>query len=103
MKKLITLAALLTMSLSAPAMAKVDCAVLAGLAETIMLKRQNGADMVEMIQAINTGEDKNANAIAVELAKIAYEKNRYSTDKNQARAVSEFKNEIAVFCYREMN
>ena len=99
MKNLI-IAAALTLSLTAFAEEpKTDvCDQLNIMAELIMEMRQSG---VEMRQLIRTVQDDEARELTIEIIIRAYEKPRFSVEKNKQNAIKDFQNEIYLQCIRE--
>lgn len=96
MKKLILLT-LLSFNLAAEDKKEepVSCETISILAETIMSARQQG---VAMSDIINLGkDDKLLKILTIE----AYEKPRYSTQKNQDQTTQDFKNDVYLECLKQ--
>ena len=73
---------------------EINCEQYFTLAESIMGARQKGVAMPEMIKI--AGDSALFRALVV----TAYEKGRYSTEKYQTRAVSDFANEVYMMCLK---
>ena len=99
MKNLI-IAAALTLSFTAFAEeAELDvCGELNNLARSVMNARQAGMEMRQLIQIV---KDNEAGELAIEIIIRAYEKPRYSVEKNKQNAIKDFQNEIYLQCIRE--
>ena len=91
MKKALLITALL---LSTPTIAEdngLDCEIVAGIAENIMMIRQNGAPMSEVREKLG----KPWHGIITQ----AYKENRWSTDRNRTRAAQDFRTRYELACY----
>ena len=99
MKNLI-IAAALTLSLTAFAEdAQTDfCDQLNIMAESIMGARQSGVEMRDMIRITR---EENMPGYVTEIIIRAYEKPRFSVEKNKQNAIKDFQNEIYLQCIRE--
>ena len=100
MKKLI-LAAALTLSFTAFAEeSELDlCDELNNLARSVMNARQSGMEMRQLIQIV---KENDAGELAIEIIIRAYEKPRFSVEKNKQNAIKDFQNEIYLQCIRSM-
>ena len=72
------------------------CTASSSLARTIMKVRQNGMDLSTALEAVSDNEF--AKAIVID----AYKKPRYSSEKYQKRAITEFGNENMIACLEAM-
>ena len=99
MKNLI-IAAALTLSLTAFAEeAELDvCDEINNLAQSIMEARQSGVEMRQLIQIVRNNEIAD---FAIPIIIRAYEKPRFSVEKNKQNAIKDFQNEIYLQCIRE--
>ena len=99
MKNLI-IAAALTLSFTAFAEEpQTDvCDELNNLARSVMNARQSGMEMRQLIEVVRGNE---ASEVAIEIIIRAYEKPRYSVEKNKQNAIKDFQNEIYLQCIRE--
>lgn len=91
-KKLILVSALLSFGASAKVSEFDFCKSLENLAGTIMEKRQNGALMSDMINAVK-GDELGTNLIIE-----AYSKHQYSTEKNKQAEIQKFKSRVFSAC-----
>jgi hypothetical protein len=82
-----------TLLATTPALAedKPSCSDLAGLAQTIMEVRQNGVDMVKVMEVAGDTE------LYRQLIIMAYEQPKFDTARYKQERISEFKNMV----YRE--
>jgi hypothetical protein len=92
MKKLLIIAALLT----APVYAQNTntCKEIEALANTVMSARQNGVQMMQMIEV--AGDVKAIKTMIIQ----AYEVPLYNMDKNKVAAIREFTNEWVLACVK---
>lgn len=72
------------------------CSAASELAETIMRNRQDGVSMAKMM-SVEMGELKEAAEI---LIISAYEKPRFSTEKNKNDAVADFRDSVYLECIK---
>jgi len=70
---------------------------MASLAETIMTRRQEGADITQMYR-IADGQVPVLKNLVEALVTAAYEKPRFSTDKIKRKTISEFKVDAMLMC-----
>jgi len=75
---------------------------ISGLAALIMQLRQANAPMSRMIEIALTEEDKTTREIGVEMVKLAYEQDAYSTEKYQQEAIREFENTWNRVCIKRL-
>lgn len=82
----------------APYKSPENCNSTAKMAGTIMQARQAGMDMGKVLETSSSSE---AFASKVrDLVVAAYESPRYSTEKNKARAVEDFRNDAYLACMK---
>ena len=102
MKKIIALAAavLVTVATTASAgNARSLCESINGFARAAMAARQNGVEMVELLRAVDTHTpDEPDHKMLISIVRIAYSKQRYSTESMQQRAITDFTNETMSAC-----
>ena len=100
-----TLIAATLIGATAPAIAQDDdyCRRFARLAGSVMDARQSGADISEMLD--HASEYAETNPRIVELNRVlvltAFETPRFRTEKNQKRAISEFRNAMHLNCLKD--
>ncbi len=70
------------------------CEILSKVGEVIMLNRQSGFSMAKMI---SFSKSKTLEGIVI----VAYEEPRYSTEKQIARSVTEFSNNLYLVCVQK--
>lgn len=73
------------------------CREISNLAESIMSNRQSGASMVQMMDIAD------GNGLAQSLVAAAYEEPRYSTPQYQQEAISDFRDQAYLECYRAVS
>jgi hypothetical protein len=78
---------------------EATCLLIGQLAKGIMTARQSGTPMSKVINLLG-GEASTINDLARQLIIDAYEQPRFSGDKYQQRAITEFENEAMVMCYK---
>lgn len=96
-----TIAVIITLALPPAALAQNPdtddvCRDLGELAHTIMVARQNGVPMNEIVRIVGESD------LAVGIVLDAYNQPRYSTEEFRDRAAADFRNDIEAFCYRVM-
>lgn len=90
-------------SASLPAAAQTEsdymelCREISTLAESIMSNRQSGTSIVQMMDIAD------GNGLAQSLVAAAYEEPRYSTPQYQAEAISDFRDQAYLECYRAVS
>ncbi|TPJ34275.1 hypothetical protein FJ432_30090 [Mesorhizobium sp. B2-6-5] len=77
-----------------------SCAAIGGLARTVMTKRQSGADMSEMISAIETISQKDFIPMAKGIVIAAYDIPRWNGEELKQQSIADFSNDIQVKCYQ---
>lgn len=92
MKSIIT-AAIIAMATSAQAQ-EDPCPAFGGLAETMMIARQSGLPMSQMMEL--AGEEDIFRRMVID----AYDRPRYGTEEIQRLEIQDFRNEIEMDCYR---
>ena len=76
------------------------CAGIEGLAESIMLRRQQGASFSDTLEiAQSFGEENPMTALAVQLTVEAYGRPRYTTDKVKLEEIQDFANYAGTECW----
>ena len=75
------------------------CTVQGGLAETIMTARQEGVAMSKLIGILPQSVVGNVTA---KMVQTAYDEPRWNTERNQQRAIADFRNLIEATCFRVM-
>ena len=77
------------------------CAVLGEIAENVMIARQNGAALSEMMTVADAaGDDTSARQLLTEIILAAYETPRFSVEGNQRRAAQDHRAMVETTCYR---
>lgn len=98
-KLLLTTLAALTLSTPVHASTQVNndpCALVSGLAKSIMVNRQQNADLSKMMEI--AGRNAEIKDVVVQLIKFAYKRPAYSVKSNQEREVSQFANDVYMLC-----
>ena len=100
MKNLLTPIAL-SLALSGPVAAKQDhlaenCAALAGVAETMMMARQQGAPLAAVMQI--AASDPTLREVMESMAMLAWSETRWNSPDMQRRAVSDFRDRMHLLC-----
>ena len=86
------------LTLAATMTATAHCGNVADAAEEIMLARQNGAPMRDMMEtAVESGVD-----LLPHLVEDAYSRPRYSTGRHQKKSVLDFTDQWYLECIRAM-
>ncbi len=85
---------------AAQAQSDEDCALMGELATTIMRGRQSGVPLTEMMRAGTQSDNPVANDLTRKMILAAYDLPRYSSDGMQARAVTDFANDVVLICYQ---
>ena len=104
MKQIIA-AAILAVAIHAPAMAQdadqpVTCADMGNLAESIMVARQNGIPISQLVVIIDAAEDSpGANRLYRSIVLEAYERPRFMSASSRTRSIEDFRNDIETFCF----
>ena len=102
MKKLI-LAAALTLSFGATASEKESyCADIATLGKSIMTSYQNGVPLSTLFKLIDNskGFSTEQKSHIKEMATLAYEQTKYSSEKYQKEAIANFENQVFLTCIK---
>lgn len=102
MRKLI-LAAALTLSFGATASEKESyCADIATLGKSIMTSYQNGVPLHSLFKLIDSSKGFSAEQKShiKEMAKLAYEQTKYSSEKYQKEAIANFENQVFLTCIK---
>lgn len=78
------------------------CTIMGDTAEAIMRHRQSGAAMSVLMNALAGADtvDEGSRDAGRRMVIMAYEQPRYSTDRNQRRAIADFRNDVEVACFR---
>lgn len=77
------------------------CKSIADLAEVIMQARQNGRDMSVLMDLVGESfEDAEVRRPYDRMVVLAYDSPRFSVEKNQQDAVSDFKNSVYLSCFK---
>ena len=103
MKKLLIASIIFTASFSAAADNAVDCEQIGELAKNIMTSRQHGVGLGEIMTLVNAqswGENSGLKKAVEEVVIIAYESPKYSSPEYQQSAITEFKNQALIECYK---
>jgi hypothetical protein len=101
MKKILFIGFILVFLMASFSYAEDQCRILGELAETIMTKRQNGVDLIEMLDTVerqnSPSEVKN---VTKKLIISAYDRGEYSSEEYKQRAIRRFKTKVMVECYK---
>ena len=71
------------------------CTSISNLARTVMTRRQQGAEMAELLRLAD------GNEVARGLVMDAYTHSRYQTESVRTRTIQEFGNSVHLMCLRE--
>lgn len=79
------------------------CDAIEEVASVIMIKRQAGLPMSNMIKHLNKISDNDFKEVISEIIVEAYQTPMFYTKEAKARAVLEFKNRWYLQCYKKLN
>ncbi|TIV12713.1 MAG: hypothetical protein E5V95_35670, partial [Mesorhizobium sp.] len=77
-----------------------SCNAIGGLARSVMTKRQSGADMSEIMTAVESIDQKDFIPIARSIVIAAYGIPRWNGEELKQQAISDFANDVQVRCYQ---
>ena len=77
-----------------------DCGVVGEFAYTVMLARQNGMSMTELLKVTEAGTIDSAMGLII---KLAFEKTRYGTEKYKIREAEDHRTLAEKSCYKGSN
>lgn len=78
------------------------CQSLAKISEAIMTARQNNMPMIQVVEVLKSTEFPEAISSAIlSLISIAYKSPRYSTERMQKNAITDFQNKVFNSCISE--
>ncbi|MER8373927.1 hypothetical protein [Mesorhizobium sp. M1406] len=78
-----------------------NCTSIGELARSIMMKRQSGTDMSQMMSVVDKLDDENpVKSIGKEIVILAYAMPLFNGEDYKQRTISEFANKIQVKCYQ---
>ena len=101
MKKLLLIPLLMTLPFVAHANETDRCAAISSLAEGVMTARQNNVDIVQVIEIVSSNPI--TAELGIVLAKEAYAKPRFNTERIQKETIREFKNDVYLQCLNARN
>lgn len=79
------------------------CKVIDDLSRSIMTNRQVGIPMVESMQLANNIEDEQMRGLVQAVVNDAYAEPRFNTEKNQEKAITDFRNKMYHACINRTN
>ena len=79
---------------------KLPCSIIGRTAEAVMEARQSNVPMEKMIKVAEESDDLTAGNFIKALVIEAYDRPIYNTLENQKKAVTNFKNQFLVECYK---